>query len=129
MPQRIKKPKWPGDVTPYVVETITMPYYMNGDKSFPLCEIRLVNYKGTWSYNFWLHVELYHHCYPSMPNLRRSFETREATLAAAKAFIEEDVTKNWQILQHKGPGPYAKRVLKWIEELPFDRQMEFSLFK
>ncbi len=127
MTRRVRKPDWPADLTPYVVETLTLPYFEHGDRAFPLCEIKLIDCEGTWSFSFKLNIELYSHWFPSMPSYRRAFPDRESAFQAARAEVQNDVNEDWTIRRWKGPRPKGRRVLAWIGGLQYETQLTLDL--
>ncbi|MCZ0938562.1 MAG: hypothetical protein OXJ55_07985 [Caldilineaceae bacterium] len=106
-----------------------MPYWLNGDRRWPHCEIELIEFEGVWSFSFHLRVELYHHRFPSMPQYRKTCTSSKAAFEAARLIIRKDIENNWKIRQHKGPGPIARKVTRWIDQLHYEHQMGLSLFK
>lgn len=125
---RVKKQTWPDDLTPFVVETITMPDYLDEEGRWPRCQIQLIDVNGTWSFSFELRIELWSHSFPSMPNYRKSCKSRRAAFDAARIEIMEDIEKDWKIRGWKGPRPMARRVMAWIEDLRFEGQLHLNLF-
>ena len=129
MPRRTKKPKWPADLGPYVVETITMPDWLDEERQWSRCKIELIDYEGTWSFSYDLRIDLYGHAFPAQLKYRKAFEDRHAAFEAARAEIWNDIETDWQVRRWKAPRPIAKRVLKWIDELSYEGQMEFNLWE